>query len=253
MKQYLMAAACAAALCASAPAFAQSSPGANPASPSATSPASPSATPSTNGGCLPGQILDASGNPCPSTSPSSSAQNVSPSAGSSSTAQGPATPSGPSTPPAATAQAPSPAPSAQVASSGANFISQQTDSQMLASNLMGKNVQDSAGNKIGSVKDILFDDQGKMAAIVIGVGGFLGIGEKSVAISFDQVMPGKDANGNLIVTASLDKDTINAAPDFMTLDDLKAKTPSNAPPASSPSAPRRSRSHPPTAPAQRTR
>jgi len=89
---------------------------------------------------------------------------------------------------------------------------------------MGKNVQDSAGNKIGTVKDILFDDQGKMAAFVLGVGGFLGIGEKSVAVSFDMVMPMKDANGNLILTASLTKDALNSAPDFLTLDDQKSRS-----------------------------
>jgi hypothetical protein len=92
---------------------------------------------------------------------------------------------------------------------------------------MGKSVQNSAGDKIGTVKDILFDDQGKMSAIIIGIGGFLGIGEKSVGISFDMIKPSKDANGNLILTASIDKDAQNSAPDFMTLEDLKARAPSS--------------------------
>jgi uncharacterized protein YrrD len=93
---------------------------------------------------------------------------------------------------------------------------------------MGKAVQNPNGDKIGTVKDILFDDQGNMSAVIIGVGGFLGIGEKSVGIPFNMVKPMKDANGNLVLTASLDKDSVNSAPDFMTADDLKARAPSSA-------------------------
>jgi uncharacterized protein YrrD len=104
---------------------------------------------------------------------------------------------------------------------------------------MGKPVQNSAGEKIGSVKDILFDDDGKMAAVVVGFGGFLGIGEKTVAITFDAVKPMKDANGNLMLMASFGKDAHNNAPDFLTLEDIKARaTPSSpTPPAGPPRTP----------------
>ena len=99
---------------------------------------------------------------------------------------------------------------------------------------MGKSVQNSAGEKIGTVKDLLFDEQGKMTAVVIGFGGFLGIGEKTVAISFDMIKPSKDANGNLMLLAGLDKDAHNSAPDFLTIEDIKVRaTPSSPAPASS--------------------
>jgi len=98
---------------------------------------------------------------------------------------------------------------------------------------MGKAVQNASGDKIGSVKDVLFDAQGKMSAVIVGVGGFLGIGEKSVGLAFDMVKPSRDANGNLILTASLDKDAVNSAPDFMTADDLKARGPSGGASSSS--------------------
>jgi sporulation protein YlmC with PRC-barrel domain len=117
------------------------------------------------------------------------------------------------------------------------FIDRQSDNQHLASNFMGKSVQNNAGEKIGTVKDILFDDKGSMTAIIIGFGGFLGIGEKSVGIPFEMVKTSKDANGNLIVVASLDKDAINAAPDFLTLEDVKARAPTA--PGASPANPSR--------------
>jgi hypothetical protein len=222
MKQYLMAAACVAALCASAPAFAQTS----------TSPASPivpsSSAPATNGGCLPGQALDATGNACPASTAQAPAVPATPNAAPSDTAQAPAIPATPNAAPADTAQATPPsssAPTSDVASAaGSSFVANQSDNQYLASAIMGKDVLDSSGNKIGSAKDILFDAQGKMAAVVVGVGGFLGIGEKSIAISFDQVKPGKDANGNVTLNASVSQDDVNGAPGFMTLDYQKSSS-----------------------------
>jgi rRNA processing protein Gar1 len=45
----------------------------------------------------------------------------------------------------------------------------------------GANVYDRANNKIGTIEDVLIDKQGKVTALIIGVGGFLGIGDKDVA------------------------------------------------------------------------
>ena len=49
--------------------------------------------------------------------------------------------------------------------------------------------------------------------------------------------PSKDANGNMILTASLDRDAVNDAPSFMTLEDIKAKAPSSPSPSSAPRTP----------------
>lgn len=50
-----------------------------------------------------------------------------------------------------------------------------------------QDVYDRADNKIGQMLDVLVDHGGKNVAIIIGVGGFLGIGEKDVAVPFDAV------------------------------------------------------------------
>ena len=50
-----------------------------------------------------------------------------------------------------------------------------------------QDVYDRADNKIGQILDVLVDHGGKNVAIIIGVGGFLGIGEKDVAVRFDAV------------------------------------------------------------------
>ena len=50
-----------------------------------------------------------------------------------------------------------------------------------------QNVYDPQDNKIGEVMDVLVDGQGKATALIIGVGGFLGAGEKDVAVPFNAV------------------------------------------------------------------
>ncbi|MGK9164985.1 PRC-barrel domain-containing protein [Inquilinus limosus] len=56
-----------------------------------------------------------------------------------------------------------------------------------ASKLIGVSIYGPGDEKVGDVNEILVDRQGQVQAIVVGVGGFLGIGEKDVAIPFDQV------------------------------------------------------------------
>jgi sporulation protein YlmC with PRC-barrel domain len=51
-------------------------------------------------------------------------------------------------------------------------------------NFYKQNVYDSSDNKIGDVDDVLIDKEGHVTAMIIGVGGFLGMGEKDVAIPF---------------------------------------------------------------------
>ena len=58
---------------------------------------------------------------------------------------------------------------------------------MLASKLIGTTVVSQDNETIGDVNDVLFDRGGQVMAAVIGVGGFLGIGEKDVAVPFQQL------------------------------------------------------------------
>ena len=51
-------------------------------------------------------------------------------------------------------------------------------------------------NKIGDIKDVLVDREGKVTALIIGVGGFLGAGEKDVAVPFNAVRVTTKNNNN---------------------------------------------------------
>jgi len=91
-------------------------------------------------------------------------------------------------PPAASAPAPSSATSGQASASGsAQFISQAQTGQWRASKLVGVDIYGTDDAKIGSVSEVLLDKDGKAQAIVIGVGGFLGVGAKDVALPFNTV------------------------------------------------------------------
>ena len=56
-----------------------------------------------------------------------------------------------------------------------------------ASKLIGVNVYNEQNNSVGEIDEVLLDHTGKVAGFVIGVGGFLGMGEHEVLIPFDQV------------------------------------------------------------------
>jgi sporulation protein YlmC with PRC-barrel domain len=56
-----------------------------------------------------------------------------------------------------------------------------------ASKLVGLNVYNDNNESLGSINDLLADKSGNIKGVVIGVGGFLGVGEHLVAVAFDKV------------------------------------------------------------------
>jgi sporulation protein YlmC with PRC-barrel domain len=56
-----------------------------------------------------------------------------------------------------------------------------------ASKLVGVNVYNQANDKIGDISDVILDKSGKVANVILGVGGFLGMGEHYVAVAFDKL------------------------------------------------------------------
>ncbi len=69
----------------------------------------------------------------------------------------------------------------------ADFRTQEGSDNWRASKLSGVAIFGPDNKKVGSISDVLMDHNGKASAIVIGVGGFLGLGQKDVAVPFDQV------------------------------------------------------------------
>ena len=83
-----------------------------------------------------------------------------------------------------------------------------------AKELLSENVVNAANESIGDINDVLIGQDGKVAAVIVGVGGFLGMGEKDVALPYDQLTFSKDGNNTLIVGTSATKASLEAAPEY---------------------------------------
>jgi sporulation protein YlmC with PRC-barrel domain len=88
------------------------------------------------------------------------------------------------TPPASSAGG---ATATQAPAGAGQVMTQMPPDLMRGSKLMGVDVYGSDNEKIGDVDEVLLDREGKIRGIIVGVGGFLGIGQKDVAIPYDQV------------------------------------------------------------------
>ena len=76
-----------------------------------------------------------------------------------------------------------------------------------------QDVYDQNNAKIGEIMDVLVNQDGQVNALIIGVGGFLGAGEKDVAVSFNTVKATKKDN-KIHLTMDTTKDALKAAPSF---------------------------------------
>ena len=74
-----------------------------------------------------------------------------------------------------------------------------------------QNVYDPSDQKIGEIKDVLITQDGKVGAFIVAVGGFIGAGEKDVAVPFTDVK-GTKKNNKWHLTMQADKDELKNAP-----------------------------------------
>ncbi|OLB79013.1 MAG: hypothetical protein AUI16_02290 [Alphaproteobacteria bacterium 13_2_20CM_2_64_7] len=77
-----------------------------------------------------------------------------------------------------------------------------------------QNVYDPNDNKIGEIEDVLVDRSGKATGLIIGVGGFLGAGEKDVAVPFNAVQITNKNNNKWYLVMNATKDGLKNAKGF---------------------------------------
>jgi sporulation protein YlmC with PRC-barrel domain len=83
---------------------------------------------------------------------------------------------------AQTATAPAPGASAASPATQANL-----KGNWRASKLVGLAVYNESNEKLGDISELLLDNSGKINAVIVGIGGFLGVGQHDIAVSFDQL------------------------------------------------------------------
>jgi sporulation protein YlmC with PRC-barrel domain len=100
-------------------------------------------------------------------------------------------------------------------------VAAHKEGEWRASKLVGVNVYNDANEKIGDINDVILDKSGKVENVVLGVGGFLGMGEHYVAVAYDKLKWSNEAPRS--TTAS----TTTSATNRPAPVDAKARTAAN--------------------------
>ncbi|MBT9368904.1 PRC-barrel domain-containing protein [Rhizobium sp. CSW-27] len=101
-----------------------------------------------------------------------------------------------------------------------DYLTQQTETQISANDYIGQSIYNGEDKSIGNVNDLILEENGGIVAAVVGVGGFLGIGAKNVAVPMSKINVSRDPeNNNVRLTTMETAESLKAAPEFRTLDD----------------------------------
>jgi len=123
------------------------------------------------------------------------------------------------------------------------YVTAQSPTDWTAQTLIGKTVQNSNGDTLGEVNNVILNEKGKVVAITVGVGGFLGLGEKDVGVPFkalkfrDEDVMDKKAEGedtadvntddadhdDTVIVIDATKEQLEAAPSFVWLGEKREK------------------------------
>ena len=99
------------------------------------------------------------------------------------------------------------------------YLTEQSADQVSANQFIGASVYNDKDESIGDINDLIITKEGQVAAAVIGVGGFLGMGEKNVAIPLDKItIAHKDEGDDVKLTTTETADALKSAPEFKTLE-----------------------------------
>lgn len=132
--------------------------------------------------------------------------------------------------------------------SNIKYITRQTPTDWTTEALIGRTVENNQGDNLGEINNVIINEKGNVVAVVIGVGGFLGIGEKNVAVPFDalkfrtvdaaenrgektrdeQTDPNSarfdSEHDDMHIVLNTSKEDLEAAPTFEWLDDQGSRT-----------------------------
>jgi sporulation protein YlmC with PRC-barrel domain len=100
-----------------------------------------------------------------------------------------------------------------MAAGGSGLLTGVPSSSLTVTDWYKQDVYDPSNTKIGEVMDVLVGKDGQVQAAIVGVGGFLGAGEKDVAVSFNAIKQTKK-NDKVYLTMDTTKDALKKAPGF---------------------------------------
>jgi putative membrane protein len=131
-----------------------------------------------------------------------------------------------------------------------DYVTRQTPNDWSAQALIGRTVENANGDNLGEINNVIINEKGDVVAVIIGVGGFLGIGEKDVGVPFEALEFRAEAemeraadgtakddeerradarearfdaeHSNIVIVLATTKEDLEAAPDFAWLDEQDA-------------------------------
>ena len=104
------------------------------------------------------------------------------------------------------------------------IVVQAANTVLAKGDLIGQTVFAPDKAKIGSISDLILSKDGKtVEGYVIGVGGFLGLGEKSVALKMDKLKISTAADGAMELAMDMTKDELRNVPSFKSQREMAAE------------------------------
>jgi sporulation protein YlmC with PRC-barrel domain len=100
-----------------------------------------------------------------------------------------------------------------MAAGGSGLMTSVPSSSLTVTDWYKQDVYNRSNDKIGEVMDVLVGKDGQVQAAIVGVGGFLGAGEKDVAVSFNSIKQTKK-DDKVYLTMDTTKDALKKAPGF---------------------------------------
>ncbi|MDM7482558.1 MAG: PRC-barrel domain-containing protein [Halomonas sp.] len=99
----------------------------------------------------------------------------------------------------------------------ATYLTTAPENTFHADSLIGNNVKSTVeeDEDIGTISDLVIDEDGQIQAVVMGIGGFLGMGEKDVAVEWDSLELTKDDDGDdYVIRVNASQDALEAAEEY---------------------------------------
>jgi hypothetical protein len=103
--------------------------------------------------------------------------------------------------------------SAALAAGNAQLMSSVPSSSLTVTDWYKQDIYNPSNTKIGEIMDVLVGANGQVSAVIVGVGGFLGAGEKDVAENFNSIQKTMK-NNKVYLTMDATKDALKSAPGF---------------------------------------
>jgi sporulation protein YlmC with PRC-barrel domain len=102
---------------------------------------------------------------------------------------------------------------AALAAGNAQLMSTVPASSLTVTDWYKQDVYNPSNTKIGEVMDVLVGPSGQVSTVIVGVGGFLGVNEKDVAVNFNSIQKTMKDN-KVYLTMDTTKDALKSAPGF---------------------------------------